>query len=179
MPSLDLRSLTVMAGMIGIVMGLVLLGLRHNYPASIRGMRLWGAAPIACAGSTLFYGLDGMLPTPVVTLLGNGLLLVGVTLFLLGSEQFHGLPSSWRRWATVIAVTLLLLTFFTHVYPDYRIRVLVFSGTLAAIVAEHARLLGRHGSQGFAPRFTAMAVLTRSRMTMRVSRTSRPRPRSR
>ena len=146
-----------MAGMIGMVMGLVLLGLRRNYPASIRGMRLWGAAPIACAGSTLFYGLDGMLPTPVVTLLGNGLLLVGVTLFLLGSEQLHGLPSSWRRWALVIAATLLLLAFFMHVYPDYRLRVLVFSGTLAAIVVEHARLLGRHGN-GFAHRFTAMAL---------------------
>ena len=105
-----------MAGMIGMVMGLVLLGLRRNYPASIRGMRLWGAAPIACAGSTLFYGLDGMLPTPVVTLLGNGLLLVGVTLFLLGSEQLHGLPSSWRRWALVIAATLPWLLAFQPSY---------------------------------------------------------------
>ncbi len=157
MSGLDLRSLTAMAGMIGIVMGLVLLGLRRNYPASIRGMWLWGAAPIACAGSTLFYGLDGVLPTGVVTLAGNGLLLMGVALFLLGSEQFHGLPSSWRRWATVIAVTLLLLAVFTHVYPDYRIRVLVFSGTLATIVVAHARLLGRHGSS-FAHRLTAMAL---------------------
>ena len=140
MPSLDLRSMTVMAGMISIVMGLVLLGLRRNYPASIQGRRLWGTAPIACAVSTLFYGLDGVLPTAVVTLLGNGLLLVGVTLFLLGSEQFHALPSSWRRWATVIMVSLLLLAFFMHGYPDYRVRVLVFSGTLAAIAVAHARL---------------------------------------
>ncbi|RQO83908.1 GGDEF domain-containing protein [Acidovorax sp. FJL06] len=157
MPSLDLRSLTIMAGLIGIVMGLVLLGLRRNYPASIRGMRLWGAAPLVCAGSTLFYGLDGVLPASLVALIGNALLLLGVTLFLLGSEQLHGLPPSWRRWAMVIVATLLLLTLFMLVYPDYRIRVLIFSGTLAAIVVEHARLLGRHG-KGFAHRFTAMAL---------------------
>ena len=53
MLSLDLRSLTIMAGLIGIVMGLVLLGLRRSYPPSIRGMRLWGAAPLLCASSTL------------------------------------------------------------------------------------------------------------------------------
>ena len=158
MLSLDLRSLTIMAGLIGIVMGLVLLGLRRSYPASIRGMRLWGAAPLLCAGSTLFYGLDGVLPPTLVALTGNALLLVGVTLFLLGSERLYGLPSSGRRWATVIAVVLLVLAFFMHGHPDYRIRVLVFSGTLAAIVAEHARLLGRHGNQGFAPRFTAMVL---------------------
>jgi len=155
---LDLRSLTIMAGLIGIVMGLVLLGLRRNYPASIRGMRLWGTAPLVCAASTLFYGLDGLLPAPLVTLIGNGLLLVGVTLFLWGSERLHGLPSSWRRWAAVIAATLLVLAFFMHVYPDYRIRVLVFSGTLAAVVVEHARLLGRHGNKRFAHRFTAMVL---------------------
>lgn len=147
-----------MAGLIGIVMGLVLLGLRRSYPPSIRGMRLWGAAPLLCASSTLFYGLDGVLPPTLVALTGNALLLVGVTLFLLGSEQLYGLPSSGRRWAAVIAVVLLALAFFMHAYPDYRIRVLVFSGTLAAIVAEHARLLGRHGSQDFAPRFTAMVL---------------------
>ncbi|MBT9514495.1 MAG: GGDEF domain-containing protein [Acidovorax sp.] len=157
MLSLDLRSLTIMAGLIGIVMGLVLLGLRRNYPASIRGMRLWGTAPLVCACSTLFYGLDGVLPAPLVALIGNALLLVGVTLFLLGSERLHGLSSSWRRWATVITTTLLMLAFFMHVYPDYRLRVLIFSGTLAAIVVEHARLLGRHG-QGFAHRLTAMAL---------------------
>lgn len=158
MLSLDLRSLTIMAGLIGIVMGLVLLGLRRSYPASIRGMRLWGAAPLLCASSTLFYGLDGVLPPTLVALTGNALLLVGVTLFLLGSERLYGLPSSGRRWAAVIAVVLLVLAVFMHGYPDYRIRVLVFSGTLAAIVAEHARLLGRHGNQGFAPRFTAMVL---------------------
>lgn len=93
MLSLDLRSLTIMAGLIGIVMGLVLLGLRRSYPASIRGMRLWGAAPLLCASSTLFYGLDGVLPPTLVALTGNALLLVGVTLFLLGSERLYGLPS--------------------------------------------------------------------------------------
>lgn len=161
MLSLDLRSLTIMAGMIGmigIVMGLVLLGLRRSYPPSIRGMRLWGTAPLLCASSTLFYGLDGVLPAPLVALVGNALLLAGVTLFLLGSERLYSLPSSWRRWATVILGALLAITFFMFVYPDYRIRVLVFSGTLAAIVAEHARLLGRHGNRGFAPRFTAMVL---------------------
>lgn len=51
---LDLRSLGVMAGLIGAVMGFVLRGLRRSFPVGIRGMRTWGPAPLLCAASTLF-----------------------------------------------------------------------------------------------------------------------------
>lgn len=165
MPHLDLRSLAVMAGMIGMVMGVVLLGLRRTYPPSIRGMGLWGAAPLLCAASTLFYGLDGVLPTALVASVGNGLLLAGVTLFLLGSERSLGRPSSARKWTAVIAGVLVLLALLTHVYPDYRVRVLIFSGCLAAIVIEHARLLGQHG-KGFATRFTAAVLWVQALVLM-------------
>ena len=155
--NLDLRSLAVMAGLIGAVMGFVLLGLRRSFPAGIRGMRTWGPAPLLCAASTLFYGLDGRLPALAIVLGGNALLLAGVACFYFGSQHFYGLRSTWRTWLAVGLAVLAGLAIFLVAHPDYRIRVALFTGTLAAVVLAHVRLLWRKG-QGFAPRFT-MTVL--------------------
>lgn len=157
MPSLDLRSLAAMAGLMGAVMGMVLLGLRRNYPVNIQGMKLWGIAPLLCGASTLFYAMDGHLPAAVVSLGGNALLLSGVGLFHLGSRRFYGLGSAWRPWAATGLATMAALVFFLQVYPDYRARVLLFTGAMAVVVVAHARLLLRHG-EGFAPRFTAYVL---------------------
>jgi len=155
--NLDLRSLTAMAGMMGAVMGIVLLGLRRNYPATIKGLLPWGLAPLVCAASTLFYGLDGLLPEALVALGGNALLLSGCGLFYVGSQRFYGRASNWPLWLGIGIIGLLVLSWFLLVQPDYRIRVLIFTGIMAAMVVAHTRLLWQQG-RGFAPRFTA-AVL--------------------
>lgn len=49
MLALDLRSLSAMSGLMAVVLGLVLFGVRANFPESIRGLRLWGLAPLLCA----------------------------------------------------------------------------------------------------------------------------------
>ena len=155
--NLDLRSLAVMAGLIGAVMGFVLFGLQRSFPAGIRGMRTWGSAPLLCAASTLFYGLDGRLPPLAIVLGGNALLLAGVACFYFGSQHFYGLRSTWRTWLAIGLAVLAGLAIFLVAHPDYRIRVALFTGTLAAVVLAHVRLLSRKG-RGFAPRF-AMTVL--------------------
>ncbi|WP_326541548.1 hypothetical protein [Pseudorhodoferax sp.] len=81
MSALDLRSLNLMAFMTSAAMGFVLLMLRRHYPGSIRGMWLWGLAPVVAASSTVFFGLEKLLPPIVVVLFGNGLLMVGCALF--------------------------------------------------------------------------------------------------
>lgn len=88
MPSLDLRSLAAMSGIMAVVLGLVLLGVRANFPASIRGLRYWGLAPLLCASSTVLFVLSGVLPNWLLVLAGNGLLMVGFAFFLFGSQRF-------------------------------------------------------------------------------------------
>lgn len=157
MPALDPRSLTIMAAMMGAVMGLVLLGLRRSYPPSIHGLLPWGLAPLLCALAAGVYALEGLAPPFLVAQGGNALLMVGCGLFLFGSQRFYGLPSTWPWWAGLGVICLAVLGWFLLVQPDYRIRVLIFTATLAATVIANLRLLLRHG-RGFAPRFTA-AVL--------------------
>lgn len=158
MLALDLRSLTLMAFMLSLAMGLVILTLGRHYPDSIRGMRLWGLAPLLTAASTVVFGLDTWWPAIVSVVVGNGLLMVGCTMFYFGSRRFHGLPTGWQPWAVVGVLLLLWHAFFLEVYPDYRVRMLAFASALAAMLLLHVRLLLRRG-QGFAARFTAGVLL--------------------
>ncbi len=155
---IDLRSLALMAGMTSMLMGLVLFGMRRSLPVPIDGMRWWGSAPLLCMASTLFYGLDGVLPPLAVVLAGNGLLMAGVASLYFGSQRFYGLPSTWRQWLPVGLGTLACLVFFLLAHPDYRIRVALFTAALACVVLAHARLLWRRG-RGFPARLTLTALL--------------------
>ena len=124
MPSLDLRSLAAMSGIMAVVLGLVLLGVRANFPASIRGLRFWGLAPLLCASSTVLFVLNGVLPNWLLVLAGNGLLMTGFGFFLFGSQRFFGQPVTWRRWGAVAFGALVLMGVFLWWQPDYRVRVL-------------------------------------------------------
>ncbi|KQP45100.1 diguanylate cyclase [Pseudorhodoferax sp. Leaf274] len=159
MIALDLRSLTLMAFMTSVAMGFVLLMLRRHYPGSIRGMWLWGLAPLVAASSTIFYGLEQVFHPLVILVFGNGLLMSGCALFYFGTRRFHGLRSGWRPWAAVGVLLLLWQVFFFVVHPDYRLRLSAFAGTLAVVLLVHIRLLLQHRGCGFAARFTA-GVLT-------------------
>ena len=158
MLNLDPRSLNLISGLMGVAMGLVLQGMRRNFPASIRGLGCWALAPLVCMSATLVYGLEGLWPTWLVSLLGNGLIFLGVALFYFGSRQFHNEPLHWRGWALTTALTLGAIGWFALVQPDYRLRVTFFTLHMVALLSAHVRLLLRGGT-GFATRFTA-TVLT-------------------
>jgi diguanylate cyclase (GGDEF)-like protein len=156
-PALDLRSLTLMSFMMSLALGFVILMLRRHYPASIRGMRLWGWAPLSAASSTVLFGLEHWFTPLVVVVIGNGLLMLGCALFYFGSRQFYGLRTSWLPWGLAGAAVLLWHAYFLVVHPDYRVRLVVFTTTLAVMLIAHVRLLLLRG-RGFAARFTASVL---------------------
>lgn len=93
--------------------------------------------------------------------------MAGFACFLFGSQRFAGVPVSWRPWGAVIAAALGLMAVFLWVQPDYRVRVLIFTSTLALICVFHVRFLLRH-CRGFASRLIvwvlsaqALVLLTR------------------
>lgn len=158
MPSLDLRSLSIMTGMIDMALGVILLAFRHAYPRSIKGLLPWAMAPVASALATLVFAMDGRWPALSVVLGGNGLMLAGAGLYYVGSQRFFGVPVTWPRWLAVGLVCLAGLGWYQAVSPDYRIRVVLLACTVAAVCLAHARLMWRHG-KGFGPRFTAAILL--------------------
>lgn len=158
MQALDLRSLVIMAGLMGAVMGLLLLAMRRDFPPSIRGMLPWGLAPLSAAASTVLFGFPHLLPDALTATVGNSLLMTSAGLYYFGSQRFYGQPSTWRRWAGFGLAVTAVITLFLVVWPDYRLRVLLFCLAVSAVVVAHAWLLWRMG-HGFGARFTA-TVLT-------------------
>ena len=154
---LDPRSITVMTALMAAVLGLVLLGVRRNYPATIRGLLPWALAPMTCAFAAGVYALQGVWPEFAVAQTGNVLLLLGCGLFYFGSQRFFGRRVTWRLWGGIALISLAVLTWFL-LRPDYRVRMVVFTGTMTACVLAHARLVLRDG-RGFAARLIAGTLL--------------------
>ena len=65
MSGIDLRSINLMTGIMCVAMGIVILGMRHNFPRTIKGLGLWGLGPLLGMLAALFYGMEGPLPAGV------------------------------------------------------------------------------------------------------------------
>lgn len=104
--NLDLRSLAVMAGLMGAVLGLVLFGLRRSYPASIEGLRAWAWAPprrcstawpampccsaaARCSTSAASVSMAGPSPGGCGAAFGFSVLLVSIGVLLMASERLR------------------------------------------------------------------------------------------
>src|SRR5450830_1317352 len=157
MTSLDLRSFNFLAALQCAVMGAVLLGIRHNFPSNIKGLRYWGLAPLLALGATGFYALLGHAPALVVGLGGNGLLMASTVALLAGTREFLGQPWRWWPWVSLVLGCLAGLFVFFVIWPDYRPRMLIFGLGMAAICAAHTQVLARHG-RGFAARLMLVAM---------------------
>jgi diguanylate cyclase (GGDEF)-like protein len=163
--SLDPRSITLMTSLIGVVMGLLLFGLRRSFPQRMRAaLGIWGLAPLLGLAAALSYALDRLTSPLAGVVFGNGLMLAAFLCFHFGSQRFYGLRSTWRFWLAVGVPLVAALAFFLVAVPDYRVRVALHNGVTAMALLAHARVLRRHG-RGFAPRFT-MAVLALQALVM-------------
>ncbi|MDA7415926.1 GGDEF domain-containing protein [Xenophilus arseniciresistens] len=146
--------MSTMAGLMSLVIGALLLGLPGRYAARIPGLRAWGCALLMYALGTASYLLNHVLPTGLATMPGNALVMFGFALLMAGSRRFLGCPKAPGPMLWLCCISLGVIAFFQFVVPDYRVRISVFTGTLAFIALAHLRLLLRHG-QGWASRFMA------------------------
>ena len=154
MPNLDPMSLCTMAGMLAMVIGVLLLILRRHYPARLPGILHWGAGLLMFTGGTTLYLVNHVLDLGLTTLPGNAMVLSGFALLLMGSQRFVGQPVTWKRWMLWCAASVSLNAWFMFVAPDYRVRISVFTCTLAFMAVAHWALLLRH-CRSWAARYTA------------------------
>jgi diguanylate cyclase (GGDEF)-like protein len=160
--SIDPRTVVLLAGIMGGMMAMVLLFMRRNYPANIRGLGEWATASALIFVSTLLLGARNLIPDLFSVVAGNLLLLTGLALFHVGSQNFLGRPPSTRLWAGLILASLPLLLWYTHVEPHYGIRVLTMSLLMMVFTAAHAWTLLRHGARSFATYLAAGALLVQT-----------------
>jgi|APLak6261703504_1056268.scaffolds.fasta_scaffold02490_2 diguanylate cyclase (GGDEF)-like protein len=159
MLSLDPRTIYLLAGLMGALMSVVLFFLRRSFPPTIKGLTEWTAAPAIIFVAILLLGARSAIPDFFSMVVANLVLLAGMALFYFGSQRFFGVPRSIRLWSGLILAAVPVLLWYTHVEPQYGIRLLVVSALLTALSAGHARLLLRHGPAGVATYLTAAALL--------------------
>lgn len=159
MLDLDVRSIILIAGILGLLMATVLFFLRRSFPRSIRGLGEWSAAPAIIFGATLLFGARGAIPDLFSVVLANLLLLGGTVLMYFGSQRFFNLAPSFRPWSALILLALLPLTWFALVEPHYGVRVAIVGGLMSLLALVHARLILHHGARTFSSYFTGGALL--------------------
>lgn len=158
MPSLDLRSIILLAGFMGALMTVVLFALRRTFPPSIRGIEHWaGGAALLFAAAALI-GARGAIPDFLSIFAANLCLVGGAGLLLIGNQRFFDLPDSARWIAGLLAALVPLQLWLIYVTPDYGLRVAAVSGPMAVIFVLNARLVLLYGLPSFPYRFAAVAL---------------------
>lgn len=159
MIGLDLRSIILMSGVMGLLLAVVMLFMRLSYPRSVTGLGWWAAAPaVSFAAAMLFAGRD-LLPDVVSIVLANGLLLVGVAMLHFGVRRFFGLAPDYLLRLGLIGAALPVLAWYTLADPSFTARVLIVSLLWASIQASMALLIWRHGPESFATRFSVVILV--------------------
>lgn len=125
-------------------MSLVLFGLRRNYPPSIGGLREWASALALMFVAGLLAARRDTLPSLVTINLATALLWFGSYLCYAGSRLFFERPVRHAPWVVSITLLLLVQIWYTHVTPDYRVRMVLTTGLTGCISALHTVLILRH-----------------------------------
>jgi diguanylate cyclase (GGDEF)-like protein len=160
MMPLDLRSIVIMSGVLGLLISMVFLFLRVSYPKSIKGLGFWAAAPALEFGSALMFGLRGQIPDVLSILCANLALLTGVAFVYFGIQRFFNQAPSFRRVMSLIAALAPFLVWFTVVNPSFNARVLLVTAVWLVVQYMMVMLIWRLGRPAFATRFTLVVLLS-------------------
>ena len=159
MASLDLRSLVVMSGIMGLLLALMMFFLRLSYPRSIRGLGLWSAAHGWVFLSTLLFAGRGVLHDFVTIVLANLAILTGVIFYHAGLTCFFGRRPAWARWIVLLLVLTPFLYWYAMIEPSYNARLILVCLLWAGIFLSMAWLIWRQAPRAFPSRFTVVILL--------------------
>lgn len=123
--TLHVRTIGLMANLVGLelAVGFVLVGWMLGRQ---RGLGPWIQAALCLSAGGLFWGLGGMVPEPLVILVGNGMQFVGFGLLWAGARDFCGRPRSLLPLWLGLPPFLAGLFWFATAVPSTRARVIVF-----------------------------------------------------
>ena len=159
--SLDLRTIIVISGVMGLLLTLVLNSIRRTYPSSIRGLSEWTiAAAVSVLGASLV-ALRGQAPDWLSIVVANMLLMWSNMLVYLGLQRFYGQAPATRFMLGVLALVGGVLAWFTLVEPNYGARVVLITGFVCGLSLAAMLLLARHAGRSFPVWFLIVILLIR------------------
>lgn len=137
----------VMASLVVSIMAVVML-MFWRFNRNLPGMNDWGLAALSGPFMLLSIGLRDRLPELLAVMLTNGTLFLMPYLAWTGCRAYLGLPRPSWRWALWVGCAfLVLIAYFTVVYPSMNVRVVLQSwmaGGLFVLAAKTMLVGGWH-----------------------------------
>jgi len=144
------------------LMSLVMFPLGRSLPANIRGVGHWATGSLIVSLSAALLALRGGVPDWLSVVVGNGGLILGTGLWVIGSELFYGRPPSRRVLIMLIAVGSIAMAWLTWVRPSYGGRVFCMSVILAWEYGATSVAMLRFGRGSNAAQFLGSMLLVLS-----------------
>ena len=131
---LDLRTLLIVLVILYACLGFVCLLLPFRIPGS-HAVTSWGYGMLTLAAGMAGIALRGVLPDFVSVILANALILVSFLFVLRGVSPGRVQGASAFGWS-VVAASMLLLSYATYLQSGVRIRIVILSLAMAILVVQ-------------------------------------------
>lgn len=139
MIDIDPRTVILLAGVMSGFMAIIVFALKRSYPPAIKGMGDWALGLcMVSAGSLLAFGF-GKWPDGVSVVLPRLLLPLGLFWAYVGTQRFFGIKPRLGLWVVLIALVVLAQVWFTHVEPNYHVRLVLSSGLATCLFLARGR----------------------------------------
>ena len=122
-------------------MGGGLLAVTRGHLGQVRGASRWATATLLYAlGWVVLGALRGVVPEVISVVVGQGLVLLSLSLYLVILAEFNAVPMR-VFWLYALGVAeAVLLTIFT-ISPDFRVRQIVLSACVSTVALASVRVL--------------------------------------
>jgi diguanylate cyclase (GGDEF)-like protein len=150
MPTLDLRTIVVITGLMSGLMALVVASLKRTYPKSILGLGEWALALMLLFGGGFATVLRGYVPDSLGLTVANVMLSSGIYLTYVGSQRFFQIQPQPLPWVALIVLVSLGQMWFTYAEPSYQARLILVNVLFIAMFSAHGMLILKQGLNSFA-----------------------------
>lgn len=145
--AIDLRSFIALGSVMAMLMALVLLLMRVQYPTHIRGLTNWAAAPVLWFIASILFVMRGTLAPWLSIVAANLTIMLGALMFYTGCQRFLGHEPRWRFWLAYMVAAALTLAWLTFQQPNYPARLILFTVLMMGIYGSNLHFLIRHAKQ--------------------------------
>lgn len=155
----NLQTFSLITGLMGCLMTLVIHFLKESYPKSIKGLDDWTLFPLLTFASSVLYGTQGRWHHLISMALPNSLVVITLLIQLRGTYHHFGRDVA-RKWIYAVLLPALAFIAWSSGKNEYFIHRLIFiSGLTMAILGAQLPLLWKHRKGSFATHFMLCTVL--------------------
>lgn len=159
MLSLDSKTIVFISVLQAPVIAMVLLLLRRNYPASVKGLGWWAHGTLWIFLGIMLIGARGSVPDILSIPVGTTLLMFGHVIWIMGTERFLGLPSIANRLRLFVAAVCLLFYGFYAFWPVFEARAVLLGLGMFTLCTVHSRRIALGSDSKFAGRMLVFCLL--------------------